>query len=157
MLLLLPIAWAQNAASTKKDKPDTIRDPALKPDKIAERIAKWPECDEYKSAERCMVTIYLGKAPQPDSDAGPWMPHAHWDVQVKPFIFLSERPRGEAAVMLRQSSPFNAMYGCCYAGSPYAGSQYEYRNGIDGARSDRRGAGGQVLDNNARGSASGHG
>jgi len=117
MLLLLPIAWAQNAASTKKDKPDTIRDPALKPDKIAERIAKWPECDEYKSAERCMVTIYLGKAPQPDSDAGPWMPHAHWDVQVKPFIFLSERPRGEAAVMLRQSSPFMQ---CTVAATPAA-------------------------------------
>jgi hypothetical protein len=34
------------------------------------------------------------------------MPHAHWDVHVKPFIYLTEEPRGEAAVVLQQSSPF---------------------------------------------------
>jgi hypothetical protein len=117
MFLLLPMVWAQDAASTKKDKPETIRDAALKPDKIAEKIANWPECDEYKSAERCKVTIYLGKEPQPDKDAGPFMPHAHWDVQVKPFIFLSERPRGEAVVVLQQSSPFMQ---CTVAATPAA-------------------------------------
>jgi hypothetical protein len=34
------------------------------------------------------------------------MPHAHWDVQVKPFIHLKAVPRGEAAVLLEKSSPF---------------------------------------------------
>jgi hypothetical protein len=95
-LTLAGAAWAQG--------PQTIR--GLPAAKIPGTVYQWPECDEYKSAERCKVTIYLGGQPQPDPQAGPFIPHAHWDVQVKPFIFLNERPRGEAAVVLQQSSPF---------------------------------------------------
>lgn len=90
--------------------PQTIRkwDISSDSDKVRSRVENWPECDEYKSADRCKVTIYLGAEPLDKDKAGPFLPRAHWDVHVKPFIFLNEQPRGEAAVVLRQSSPFLA-------------------------------------------------
>jgi hypothetical protein len=104
-----------SAGTAFADDPETIRGVPSK--QIPDKVKLWPECDEYKSADRCKVTIYLGGTPQPNSDAGPWMPHAHWDVQVKPFIFLKEKPRGEAAVVLQQSSPFLQ---CTVAATPAA-------------------------------------
>jgi hypothetical protein len=109
--LFFATAWAQPAQNAQP--PQTIRDPNLTGGQIRDRVDHWPECDEYKSGERCKVTINLGPTPQDTVR----MPHAHWDVQVKPFIFLSEQPRGEAVVFLQQSSPFMQ---CTVAATPAA-------------------------------------
>jgi hypothetical protein len=53
------------------------------------------------------VTINLGSEPVVMNKRASYMPHAHWDVQVKPFEHLRKtQPLGKAAVLLVRSSPF---------------------------------------------------
>ncbi|HZU24766.1 MAG TPA: hypothetical protein VFA04_04545, partial [Bryobacteraceae bacterium] len=59
----------------------------------------------------------MSNVPEPGDSHGPLMPHAHWDVQVPPFITLKATPRGEAAILLKNSSPFMA---CTVAATPTA-------------------------------------
>jgi hypothetical protein len=67
----------------------------------------WSECDEYISESPCKVTINLGSEPVVMNKRASYMPHAHWDVQVKPFEHLRKtQPLGKAAVLLVRSSPF---------------------------------------------------
>lgn len=67
----------------------------------------WSECDEYISVSPCKVTINLGSQPIPMSKHASFIPHTHWDVQVKPFEHLrNTQPLGKAAVLLVRSSPF---------------------------------------------------
>jgi hypothetical protein len=97
---LAGLSWGQAV-------PDTLRkNPALKPVEVEKQVENWPECDEYLSQRRCRVTVNLSNVPQPDATQGPFMPHAHWDVQVKPFVRLKAVPLGEAVVLLAGSSPF---------------------------------------------------
>ncbi len=131
VLMVAGVALGQDgapaAASTvddqeKKETP-TLRgfDPAAKDyrTKVNEAIAGWPECDEYLSASRCKVTVNMSNSSDPsDPKHGPLMPRAHWDVQVKPFIHLNAKPRGEAAVVLERSSPFMKCTVAAVPGTP---------------------------------------
>jgi hypothetical protein len=91
------------------------------PAQVASIVQGWPECDEYISASRCKVTVNMSNVPEnllnEDKTHGPFMPRAHWDVQVKPFIHLKAIPRGEAAVVLKHTSPFLR---CTVAATPAA-------------------------------------
>ena len=93
--------WPETA-----NKPDPVRERDAPPASIRQAVEKWPECDEYISKSPCRVTVNMSNLPQPDKTRGPFMPRAHWDVQVKPFIHLKAVPRGEAAVLLVEGSPF---------------------------------------------------
>ncbi len=108
MRLLVVSTLLISLATVRAQDPKTIRKWDTSSDDGRSRVENWPECDEYKSADRCKVTIYLGAEPVNPDKAGPFLPRAHWDVHVKPFIFLNEQPRGEAAIVLKQSSPFLA-------------------------------------------------
>src|SRR5580704_16158367 len=79
------------------------QDPVAKVD----TIQKWSECDEYISTSPCKITVNMSSTFDASApDQGPLMPHAHWDVQVKPYKTPGDMPLGEAAVVLINSSPF---------------------------------------------------
>ena len=123
-----PAAIAGSPGDQEQGEKPSIRDSDAQPPKTAAQVASivrgWPECDEYISASRCKVTVNMSNVPENLSNAdkthGPFMPRAHWDVQVKPFIHLKAIPRGEAAVVLKHSSPFLK---CTVAATPAAPSR----------------------------------
>jgi hypothetical protein len=99
---LARLAFGQGAAAAPG--PDAVP-------KVAD-AANWPECDEYISQAHCRVTVNLsGKREPAQNKHAVLMPHAHWDVHVKPYERTKPDrkiiPVGTSAVIfLDQGSPF---------------------------------------------------
>ena len=121
-VFLLPLFFRALASGQGSSDSDTFRRADANPGIITPIVRNWPECDEFISKSPCKVTVNISNVPisadNKKDDRGPFMPRAHWDVQVPPIKgFKRAIQRGEAAVYLENSSPFMS---CTVSATPAA-------------------------------------